>query len=141
MSLRLTWPAYRAALTSHTVEVAGRLVAGYLVRDTGTRRDLGYVWASGSSWQWRASASQYGERSSQEAAVRQLRDIADLGTEARPVRLPFEVEPEPAPRPRPAARAKVQAVVEEPEPARRVVWADTSATDLTAAIKRRLEKK
>jgi len=54
-------------------------MAGFLVRCTASRKELGYVWQAGSAWRWRtADEANHGERSSQRAAVQVLRDAADL---------------------------------------------------------------
>lgn len=147
MTMRLTWPAYRAGLVSHTVKVGNHMVAGYLVRDLASRRELGYVWQAGSSWQWRVDDKRYGERSSQEAAIRQLRDIADVGRAQPP--LPFDDVDDIAAqtlRDRAAARratktaapAAPAAPAAAPQP--RVTWTNSNSADLTAAIKQRLDK-
>jgi len=92
---RITWPALRATLESHTVQpsTGGPRVAGFLVRCTSTRCELGYVWNAGSSWHWQMpeGAAHYGERSSQRAAVQVLREAHDLATTgcAQQSRLPL----------------------------------------------------
>lgn len=134
--MRLTWPALRAELVQHTVEWRGARFAGFLVRDTGTRKDLGYVWQAGSVWRWRTPDQHSGERTSQKAAVEVLRDAHDLrqgGAPELPRReAPVVVHTPTRPTPRPAPAAAPSA------PRRTVQWGAT--VDLTAAISAALNR-
>jgi hypothetical protein len=119
-------------LTPHTVAVPGGRVAGLLVRDARSRRDLGYIWSAGSVWRWQsADGTAYGERSTQRAAAQVLADVRDLARgPLRPPALPFEtpavVTPRPTPRPRPTP---------PPDPIPQVItWGDADSPDITAAL-------
>jgi hypothetical protein len=73
------WPALKALLEPHTVEHNGGILAGFLVRCTASRKELGYVWQAGSAWRWQTpTRKNSGERSSQRAAVQVLREAYDL---------------------------------------------------------------
>jgi hypothetical protein len=62
-------------LTHHTVPTGHGLMAGFLVRFTGTTTDIGYVWTSGGSWRWQTvKAEHYGERTTKRLATMALRD-------------------------------------------------------------------
>ena len=77
--MRVKYPAMKAELESHTVETPQGRLAGFLVRCTASRKDLGYVWQAGSAWRWQTPNGKHsGERSSQQVAVRVLRDAFDL---------------------------------------------------------------
>jgi len=77
--MNVSFPTLRAACTAHTVDTARGLVAGYLVRCTTSRRDLGYIWPAGASWRWKTpNGLSFGERSTASRAVETLRDISDL---------------------------------------------------------------
>jgi len=78
MTTNIKWPKYRATVEPHTVEVRGARLAGFLVRDAGSRSELGYIWSKGAVWGWRAADGQhYGERATQAAAIEVLRDTFD----------------------------------------------------------------
>ena len=77
--MRVKYPALKAELDSHTVATKHGFFAGFLVRCSASRTEMGYVWSAGSAWRWRTADGQNtGERSSQQAAVRVLRDAYDL---------------------------------------------------------------
>jgi hypothetical protein len=95
------WPQHQAVGTPHTVDTPHGRRAGFLVRTTGGA-ELGYIWPAGNAWLWRTPSGQnYGERSSQPAAVKVLRQAYDLA-QMRAERLPFDDAPT-APQP-PAPR-------------------------------------
>jgi hypothetical protein len=96
--LKWSWPALKATGLTHTVETPGGRRPGFLVRSTTSNADLGYIWPVGNAWMWRTpDGKNHGERSSQTAAVRVLRDAYDL---RRTPALPFDEAPAPrAPRP------------------------------------------
>jgi hypothetical protein len=134
-------------LVAHTVKVGHGYAAGHLVRRAG--RDLGYVWPVGTSWQWRIPTGEhYGERSSLNAALRVLVDIAQLPRTAPPA--PDLPPPAPAPRRSTAStRPNVWLLDPPPDPdpapspapsAGRVQWADLDPEALRRAIATRLEK-
>jgi len=145
-AIRLSWPALRAALESHTVQTDRGLVAGFLVRCTSSRKELGYVWQAGSSWRWK-SPEGFGERSTLKAAVEVVREAHDVRQGAglplpeawrHPVLLrPTPVaEARPAPRPAPRPDPKPEPA---PEPEPQIVWPDeASAPDLMSAIAERM---
>lgn len=79
--MTVKYHAIRAELESHSVDTAHGTMAGFLVRDSASRKELGFVWNAGSSWRWKTPDSKnYGERSMQGAAVETLRQIHDLKT-------------------------------------------------------------
>ena len=154
--MTVKYPALAAVLEQHTVDTGRGRMAGFLVRCSTSRKDLGYVWAAGaSSWRWRTpDGTHYGERSSQRAAVQVLREAYDVaqaggGTpRALPFpgdqailagwRAPLRVPPmkaraatPPAPKlvPPPHAAPPVPA---EP-PLKKIVWT-TQAPGVTAAL-------
>lgn len=159
--MKLKWPKLNAELTPHTVTTPRGILAGYLVRDTWTGKDLGYVASVGSTWRWQLPDGQhYGERSTQEKAIEVLRDAYDLA-KLTTGRLPFTADEAgnvtpprlvvppmkprrldpigPAPKqPRPIRVAKT----EPPEPVRKVDWNTvTPMGDVTAALADALRKK
>jgi hypothetical protein len=99
MTMRWSWPEHKATGIQHTVETSGGRCAGFLVRSSTSSADLGYIWPVGNAWLWRTpDGKNYGERSSQVAAVKVLRQAFDLRREPA---LPFD-DPAPAPQsPRP----------------------------------------
>src|SRR5262252_1069874 len=88
----------RAYVQAHTVETPDGLVAGYLVRATGSGKTLGYVWAGGEGYYWRAADPRaFGERVTREAAIDVLCDIAAVrGVPG----VPLEIRTPPAAAPR-----------------------------------------
>lgn len=166
--MKTNFPDLSATLVQHTIDTPAGIVGGYLVRCTASRRDLGYIWtANGSAWRWRTpSGGNFGERSSQFAAVRTLREAFNLAngvTADRAPRLPFDGTPAPTDAdilsawrtadayrtpnvrrhsaPSVATKAPTEAPTAPPAPARRVVWNDDApAFDVTAAIKAGLNK-
>ena len=161
--MRLTFTALRATCEPHTVMVGARRVAGYLVRHSGSRKDLGYVWRESDwCWHWRTPGGQhFGERTNQRAAVEVLVEIAKLGDAAlahytQP--LPFEVDitptverPAPKPKPKkpplPAPRTAAGSPPPTKPPAAKpptaakptITWADVP--DLTDAVERALKRR
>jgi hypothetical protein len=72
-----------ASIEAHTVKVEHvGFVPGFLVRCTRSNRELGRIWEgrnNGVMWYWRTpTGSAFGERSTQAAAVRVLRDVYDV---------------------------------------------------------------
>jgi len=164
--MRLTFADLNASLDQHTVEIAGGgVVAGFLVRCTGSRKELGYIWSTGNVWRWRtADRAAWGERSTQRKAVEALTDsVAALAGTARrksPATLPFDGPTDAAimsawrsattaSRPAKASAARVdeparKAAAPAPKPAapvQHIVWPDSNAHDLTAATSAALNKK
>jgi hypothetical protein len=152
--MTLKWPALKAALEQHTVETPRGRLAGFLVRCTASRKELGYVWQAGSAWRWRMpDGGHSGERSSQRAAVQVLRDAHDLTHGLREKRLLDILEDEPAilesarvtvtlppmkPRrvdPKPPATPKVKREVLPPTPpVKKIDWNTYQPTNVTAAL-------
>lgn len=138
------WPSLQAIAVPHTVDVRGQLLGGLLIRSTTGGRDLGYIWQAGQSWRWRTvSGENFGERSTQLAAVTVLRQIADVGTTtSRPPVLwdaPADAVPV-APRPvPPVSRPTPRTTAPKAEPRRAIVWNDQPA-DITAAMAAALGK-
>lgn len=136
-------------LDAHTVDTPGGVMAGFLVRDAGSRRSCGYIWTAGGGWRWRtASGAHFGERSSKRAAIETVRDNAraEAGEplDTRQPRLPLggptdaairsawraptSTPARPIARPTPAPAPSA--------PARQVVWPDESAPDIAGALGR-----
>lgn len=152
--MTIKWPALKASLEPHTVEARGGRMAGFLVRCTASRKELGYVWKTGNVWRWRTPDDHSGERTSQRAAVEVLRDAHDLRSGAtKTPPLPFDValeesaklpkrQAKPTPEPKPKREAPKPVVVVEPEPEpppapkppQRIVWSDQPSGDLTKAV-------
>lgn len=146
--MKITWPELKATLESHTVEVPGGLLAGFLVRCTTSRSILGSVWSAGQSWRWRdAKGEHFGERSSQRAAVQVLRDAFDVSRGSSTPRLPFDLRStviEAATTPRATSRTMTRptpSIVAPAPPVRRIVWNDAApAFDMTAAVAKEFGK-
>jgi len=156
------YPQLTAVLDRHTVQTDRGLMAGFLVRCTSSRKELGHVWQAGSAWRWRTPDGQhYGERSTQRAAVQVLRDAHDLahGAQQRPLPLsgegaapewhppaelppmkpaapPLETKPkrERKPRATPPTPPRV-----EPPPVKKIVWTP-QAPDVTDALAAAIRK-
>jgi hypothetical protein len=133
-------------LIPHTVEGpnGGRL-AGFLVRDPGTLRELGYIWPAGATWRWKTPTGEhFGERATERAAVQVLVDIALAARHAAlsvfPARsaLSERIHQQNDARPLVVERAKREPVPTAPEPQRHIVWPDDSPdldpASLTSAI-------
>lgn len=122
----------RAYLQSHTVDTDDGLVGGYLVRATGSGKTLGYVWAGGEGYRWRAADPRhFGERVTREAAVEVLCDIAAVrGHQGVPLEVRVPV----------VRRTSVPTPTPTPKPARQIVWTNTARVDLTAAIAASLKR-
>lgn len=98
--MKWSWPALKATGVIHTVDTPGGKRAGFLVRSSTSGAELGLVWGVGHAWMWRTPDGHHGERSSQTAAVRVLRDAYDLALSGRRLpRLPFDEEAQQAPEP------------------------------------------
>ncbi len=148
----LNWPSFAAVLVVHTVKNdEGVLVAGYLVRCTSSRADLGWLWprsVSSAIWNYRsADGRTFGERSSLKSAVEVLRDVYSIThgqtLSSRPVvtrdaRLPLglderatSIDRSRSSTPRSAPPAPV---VSPAAPVRHITWGDDdSHPDLTSA--------
>jgi hypothetical protein len=137
----------RPGLIPHTVEGpdGGRL-AGYLVRDPGSMRHLGYIWPAGATWRWRTvDGRSFGERATQRAAVQVLCDAATAARQPALPRtlarteLPEQVRPEAGATPL-VTKPRVPFEAPRParEPERHVVWPDDppafDPASLTSAI-------
>jgi len=146
--MTIKWPALKAALEQHTIDWRGARLAGFLVRCTASRKELGYVWKTGVVWRWRTPDNHSGERTSQRAAVEVLRDAHDLrqqpsllgrleeardyerakrATDAAPTFVAPTLPPmkAAAPKPPPVAAA----------PPKGIVWNDQAGmSDLTTAV-------
>jgi hypothetical protein len=148
----------RVVLTPHTVTTPGGVVAGMLVRDAGSQRELGYVWAAGSvqenspsrTYRWRTpDGANFGERASMRAAVQVLRDAYDLrrGTVSgaaapvpdRDILAAWRSASTQAPRPAPTPKPTTPKPPTPTPPRRSITWTDQSV-DLTRAIAAALEK-
>jgi hypothetical protein len=156
--LTVKWPALKAVLERHTVETPRGRVAGFLVRCTASRKDLGWVWqtgATGSVWRWRTpDGNHYGERGAQRAAVQVLREIADLGRGGLPLLERLRQQDEqatPAPPPAPVRKPAPVRVVDaeivdepaEPPPVKKIVWGTQSpglSSALAAAFRRQRDE-
>jgi hypothetical protein len=139
-------PTLRASLEAHTVDVRGRRVAGYLVRCSASRREMGYVWQMGNAWGWQTpTAKNYGERSSRHAAVKVLRDVFDLQHDISRARqytpLPTDqavLDSWRAPRRASSpASSTTPPAAPTPRPApvkQQIDWSTSTTSDLTSAI-------
>ena len=98
--MKWSWPAQKATGVVHTVDTPGGRRAGLLVRSSTSGLELGLVWGVGNAWMWRTPDGHHGERSSQTAAVRVLRDAHDLALSGRRTPgLPFDDDSQEAPGP------------------------------------------
>jgi len=168
--MTLKWPALKAMLEPHTVDTPRGRLAGFLVRCTASRKELGYVWQAGSAWRWRTPDDHSGERSSQRAAVQVLRDAWDLAHGVRETRLLDILEDEPAivgtlpggvfehgkpkltftlppmkprrvdPKPTPAPKVTRPKVKPDPPPVQKIDWTRYQPTNVTAAVDAALKK-
>lgn len=109
----------------HTVDVDGRLVAGFLVRLFG--RDLGFVWTLRGVWHWASmSGRTTGERDRKAEAIQTLVDAFDRAKERA------KTAPKTAP--------KTASTTTAPRPAQRIDWSTTRARDLAGDVAAALKK-
>jgi len=141
-------------LLPHTValdpDVPKVRVAGFLVRATASRRELGYIWPLHGGWAWRTSdGAHFGERQKQRAAAQALLDAALVAmrgpgvhvdrrlpdpapAHAERIRTTMFPDPPPTPAPTPAPTPT--------KPTKPIQWAPSSF-DLTGAVAALLKKK
>jgi len=153
---QIKWPTLRATTEVHSVEVRGARLAGMLVRDSASRIELGYVWAAGSRWGWRApDGEHYGERATLAAALEVLRDTFDFLNRVSPLahatlrqrralsRMDDDDTSAPAPKTARETEQKTKTapapvVVVKPAHVQQIVWGPAGG-DLRAAVARALD--
>lgn len=128
----------------HAIRTEGGYVAGFLVRATASRRDLGYVWRGPKLWHWRGpdgSLYREGIASSRETAVENLWDDGEANGRvwSRPPLDAAVTAAMAAPTYRPPVQAqRVPAKAARPEPpavpAPKIDWDAAVGIDLTAAV-------
>ena len=151
-------PAQRAVLQPHSVKREdGTFTAGYLVRCSASRREMGHVWWMHLTnvWGWRTPDGQhYGERQTRHAAIDVLRQAFDLAhdiTNARVYRAQPTVDLRDSSTTHATTASSARATTTTTTktaaaPAPRVpstpqiTWTNDASADLTAAVAAALRK-